>query len=101
MRLYIGGATYNVAPQSAGVLCGVELKDILQYNKKNHTWEAVGMMKWGRCRHAVTVLQDGPCKGKIAAILDLTVRTARGHTDISLYEQPGDIWTSLCTNVTA
>ena len=34
------------------------LKDILQYNKKNHTWEVVGMMKDARAGHAVAVLQD-------------------------------------------
>ena len=35
---------------------GNDLKEILQFNNKNHTWEKVGEMKVGRSSHAVAVL---------------------------------------------
>ena len=34
------------------------LKDILKYNKKNHTWEEVGLMKEARVGYAAAVLED-------------------------------------------
>ena len=37
---------------------GPYLKDILQYNTANHTWENVGEMKEARYSHAVGVLGD-------------------------------------------
>ena len=37
---------------------GSDLKDIMQYNTANHTWEEVGQMKEARRDHAVGVLAD-------------------------------------------
>ena len=37
---------------------GSDLKDILQYNTANHTWEEVGQMKKARVYYAVAVLED-------------------------------------------
>ena len=37
---------------------GSDLKDIMQYNTANHTWEEVGQMKEARSSHAVAVLDD-------------------------------------------
>ena len=34
------------------------LSEILEYNKKNHTWQKVGEMKERRDYHAVAVLAD-------------------------------------------
>ena len=45
-------------PFTGGYDFGSYLKDILQYNAANHTWENVGEMKEGRSKHAVGVLGD-------------------------------------------
>ena len=36
---------------------GINLKDILMYNK-NHTWEEVGQMQVARSVHVASVLED-------------------------------------------
>ena len=49
---------YNDDVFTGGYTGSSYLKDILQYNKKSHTWQNVGEMKERREFHAVAALDD-------------------------------------------